>query len=130
MILANEDYGPCAFAEHPATPMPYSAQSTPQAAMPMAPAGDCAVELWHAGRRFACSPDRRRCRVPAQRAGAAVEAFANARLFIGRPSCGSAGLDGSNGDDRALADDLKLFRPIYPIDFTLAFARLADAAQV
>lgn len=38
-------------------------------------------------------------------------------------------MDGSSGDDRALADDYLKLMSQYRIDFTLAFARLADAAQ-
>jgi uncharacterized protein YdiU (UPF0061 family) len=64
------------------------------------------------------------------RAGAAVKAFANASTFIGRPSCGSSwAWTAGDKDDRALADDYLTLLSQHRIDFTLAFARLADAAQ-
>ena len=66
----------------------------------------------------------------AQRAGAAVEAFAERFDFHWTSVLRlKLGLDGSGGDDRALADDYLTLLSQYRIDFTLAFARLADAAQ-
>jgi uncharacterized protein YdiU (UPF0061 family) len=63
-------------------------------------------------------------------AGAAVEAFAERFDFHWTSVLRlKLGLDGGGEDDRALADDYLTLLSQHRIDFTLAFARLADAAQ-
>lgn len=65
-----------------------------------------------------------------QRAGAVVQAFAEHFDFHWTTVLRlKLGLDDASGGDRALADDYLTLLRRHRIDFTLAFARLADAAQ-
>ena len=64
------------------------------------------------------------------RAGAVVQAFAEHFDFHWTTVLRlKLGLDDASGGDRALADDYLTLLRRHRIDFTLAFARLADAAQ-
>ena len=128
-LRRNDRLRPFALSWSTSTPMPYSAQSTPQAAMPMAISQTIAQWNWHAWPTLCC-PLIDADAESAANAPAAVEAFAERFDFhwtsVLRPQ---AGLGRQQQGRRALADDYLKLMSQYRIDFALAFARLADAAQ-
>ena len=131
MTISGEtiDYGPCAFMEHFDPNAVFSSIDTSGR---YAYGNQPAIAQWNLARLAdALLPLIDADAEPAaQRAGAAVEAFAERFDFHWTSVLRlKLGLDGSSGDDRALADDYLKLMSQYRIDFTLAFARLADAAQ-
>ncbi len=131
MTISGEtiDYGPCAFMEHFDPNAVFSSIDTSGR---YAYGNQPAIAQWNLARLAdALLPlIDADAESAAQRAGAAVEAFAERFDFHWTSVLRlKLGLDGSSGDDRALADDYLKLMSQYRIDFTLAFARLADAAQ-
>ena len=131
MTISGEtiDYGPCAFLEHFDPRAVFSSIDTSGR---YAYGNQPAIAQWNLARLAdALLPlIDADAESAAQRAGAAVEAFAERFDFHWTSVLRlKLGLDGGGEDDRALADDYLTLLSQHRIDFTLAFARLADAAQ-
>ena len=131
MTISGEtiDYGPCAFMEHFDPEAVFSSIDTSGR---YAYGNQPAIAQWNLARLAEAlltliDADGE----PAeQRAGAVVQAFAEHFDFHWTTVLRlKLGLDDASGGDRALADDYLTLLRRHRIDFTLAFARLADAAQ-
>ena len=131
MTISGEtiDYGPCAFMEHFDPKAVFSSIDTSGR---YAYGNQPAIAQWNLARFADALLPLIDTNVESagQRAGAAVQAFAERFDFHWTSVLRlKLGLDGGGAGDRALADDYLSLLSQHRIDFTLAFARLADAAQ-